>query len=418
MFSIKPVDNFCVFKKLGPTKQFLSLCVTMSRTRVLRKMTLKRSESGLIPPEDSGVEESDKLALLLNTEKLIVACADMQGRRNNMEDCYINARACAAPPATKQETASRRAVADVSDAAARRSKRNRSDKPSKSTDLPCERTIRIFAVCDGHGGSECSLFLSQHLAKYVSKHVGSIAVGNCKKIAPVRKAIQTAFAECESAFEEACLKTGSTSGSTCCMLILFEKEQIAFIANCGDSRAVSISCASDAKQFRGKLVTRDHSPADPDEKNRIEESGGFVMEFGHPGGVVHRVNGSLSVSRSFGDVTLRPHIIEDPDVYGPFDVRSGRDCAFLLACDGAFEANTTEELMTELALVVGECAANDTDGKQAPETPVGKRKRDSVAIGASKRATDQAFALVHAVRTFAYARGSYDNVTALWLHFP
>lgn len=60
-----------------------------------------------------------------------------------------------------------------------------------------------------------------------------------------------------------------------------------YIANCGDSRAVLCRNGEPA------VSTMDHKPTVAAEKKRIQEAGGSVM--------IHRVNGSLAVSRALGD---------------------------------------------------------------------------------------------------------------------
>lgn len=75
------------------------------------------------------------------------------------------------------------------------------------------------------------------------------------------------------------------SGSTA-VCVLISPEHF-FIANCGDSRAVLCRKGAPA------VCTQDHKPTVPAEKKRIQDAGGSVM--------IHRVNGSLAVSRALGD---------------------------------------------------------------------------------------------------------------------
>jgi len=60
-----------------------------------------------------------------------------------------------------------------------------------------------------------------------------------------------------------------------------------YIANCGDSRGVLCRKGAPA------VCTLDHKPTVPAERERIQRAGGSVM--------IHRVNGSLAVSRALGD---------------------------------------------------------------------------------------------------------------------
>merc|ERR1719361_730429 len=74
------------------------------------------------------------------------------------------------------------------------------------------------------------------------------------------------------------------------------------IGNIGDSRVVLGRADGSIVEGPGTDfgLTTDHKPAHPDERSRIERTGGHV-EFVQG---VARVNGDLAVSRSFGDA---PH---------------------------------------------------------------------------------------------------------------
>lgn len=63
--------------------------------------------------------------------------------------------------------------------------------------------------------------------------------------------------------------------------------------------------------FAGKIVrlSRDHRPEDPEEKERIESLGGRVITLPQD---APRLNGTLSVSRGFGDFDLQPCLSPEP----------------------------------------------------------------------------------------------------------
>lgn len=73
---------------------------------------------------------------------------------------------------------------------------------------------------------------------------------------------------------------------TTAVLILVTKSRY-FVANIGDSRAVL------CRAGQAVALSTDHKPDLPEERERIEKAGGYVKQ--------GRVNGSLSLSRSFGD---------------------------------------------------------------------------------------------------------------------
>ena len=78
-------------------------------------------------------------------------------------------------------------------------------------------------------------------------------------------------------------KTGdlSTAGTTACTVI-FRKEHI-FVSNCGDSTAI-MGIRNPAYGQPGeppliaKLLTKDHKPDDPVEKETIEELGEYLFD--------------------------------------------------------------------------------------------------------------------------------------------
>ncbi|EFX61264.1 hypothetical protein DAPPUDRAFT_16550, partial [Daphnia pulex] len=73
---------------------------------------------------------------------------------------------------------------------------------------------------------------------------------------------------------------------TTAIVLLVTKHRF-YVANIGDSRAVL------SRSDTAVPLSTDHKPDLPSERNRIEKAGGYVKE--------GRVNGSLGLSRSFGD---------------------------------------------------------------------------------------------------------------------
>ncbi|GAB9465159.1 hypothetical protein Gpo141_00002576 [Globisporangium polare] len=103
-----------------------------------------------------------------------------------------------------------------------------------------------------------------------------------------------------------------------------------YIANVGDCRAVL--CTADGLAVE---LTKDHKAALPEEKARIEASGGFV----HNG----RLDGILAISRGFGDLAHKQdgHLIATPDIYER--VVSDEDEFLLLASDGLFDVLSSQQ---------------------------------------------------------------------------
>jgi len=102
------------------------------------------------------------------------------------------------------------------------------------------------------------------------------------------------------------------------------------IANCGDSRAVL------SRNGVAVRLTRDHKPYIEEERSRIEQDGGFVLNaYG-----CSRVNGFLAMSRAIGD-HLIPSVIAQPDVTILY--RHPMDEFLICATDGLWDVITDEE---------------------------------------------------------------------------
>lgn len=91
-----------------------------------------------------------------------------------------------------------------------------------------------------------------------------------------------------------------TSGSVA--TVLFLKEMELYVSNVGDAQALLIR-----SEGGHKILTRKHDPADPSERARIREAGGFVSRQG-------KLNDVLEVSRAFGYVQMSPSVIASPHI--------------------------------------------------------------------------------------------------------
>lgn len=84
--------------------------------------------------------------------------------------------------------------------------------------------------------------------------------------------------------------------------VVYLQAQELFVANVGDAQAMVIQ--SDGSH---KIMTRKHDPAEPGERQRIRDAGGWVSRQG-------RLNDLLDVSRAFGYVDLMPAVQAAPHV--------------------------------------------------------------------------------------------------------
>lgn len=135
------------------------------------------------------------------------------------------------------------------------------------------------------------------------------------------KTIHNAFSEIDKE-AIACENGGSV---VLCAIIIENK---LFVINLGDSRAILVQKDGNVIQ-----LTKEHTPENPEECNRIEKLGGYVLNVGGKA----RVQGSLAVSRSLGDCFYKPFISNCPDIQ-EYDL--GVDDRFLvLGTDGLWNVN-------------------------------------------------------------------------------
>ena len=146
--------------------------------------------------------------------------------------------------------------------------------------------LNIYCVFDGHGGPTTSSYLRDHLTNELGARLQSVDLDHEEQ---VQKVITQTFLD----FDYQLLLKGVVDGSTATVAILTPNK--IYIANLGDSRSVIYD-----NEGNILIETGDHKPGDPYERSRIEQTGGTVINL-----EVDRVNGTLAVSRAFGDLYLK-----------------------------------------------------------------------------------------------------------------
>ena len=129
--------------------------------------------------------------------------------------------------------------------------------------------VSFFAVFDGHAGSKCSEYLKNNLHHFIfnSSHFPNFPL----------KAIEQGFKTCENNYIKSIHnKTRNQyydySGS--CAIIVLIIDDMCYVANLGDSRAV-YSYDTGSKFYQ---LSRDQKPNDPKEKKRIYKAGGSIFK--------------------------------------------------------------------------------------------------------------------------------------------
>eukprot|EP00746_Dinoflagellata_sp_MGD_P013491 gnl/MRDRNA2_/MRDRNA2_129189_c0_seq1.p1 gnl/MRDRNA2_/MRDRNA2_129189_c0~~gnl/MRDRNA2_/MRDRNA2_129189_c0_seq1.p1 ORF type:complete len:463 (+),score=114.86 gnl/MRDRNA2_/MRDRNA2_129189_c0_seq1:76-1464(+) len=199
----------------------------------------------------------------------------------------------------------------------------------------CKNGWRIATCLDGHGpnGHIVATRGVQTLPYYI--------MTSSKFPDDMREALKEAFEMCQADLQAHALEEGydvQASGSTIVSAVW--KGNKLWTAHCGDSRLV-IGYETDK---RLQFETQDHKPDDPQEKKRIESSGGEVRTYKYDDGwCVHRIFvkdkdfPGLCMARSLGDVSVKDHgVIATPDV-NEINIELAEKPFILMASDGIWE---------------------------------------------------------------------------------
>ncbi|XP_015575386.1 probable protein phosphatase 2C 11 [Ricinus communis] len=217
--------------------------------------------------------------------------------------------------------------------------------------------VAFFGVFDGHGGARTAEYLKNNLFRNLSSHPDFIK--------DTKTAIVEVFRQTDADYLNEEKGHQKDAGSTASTAVLLGDRLL--VANVGDSRVVASRAGSAIP------LSIDHKPDRSDERQRIEEAGGFIIWAG-----TWRVGGVLAVSRAFGDKLLKPYVVAEPEIQE--EEIDGVDF-IIVASDGLWNVLSNQDAV---ALV-----------------------RDIADAEAASRKLIQE----------AYARGSSDNITCVVVRF-
>jgi len=266
--------------------------------------------------------------------ELLVHCAtavkeDTPGWTN--QDSFV---ACVPPPAKAAEEAGDDAWDSYND----------SFGASDTAASAAARHV-LLGVLDGHGrlGHEVSRCASSRIPGHFAAQPSCLRTPG--------KALAAAVVASDHDVYKQLARDVEYNGSTCVIVMLDRSDKVLHCANVGDSRAVLGRQSKDTNRWETINLTTDIKPDDPNEKERIEMSGGVVSPAqidGEPTGP-QRVwedwsltKPGLAMGRSIGDgCARRVGIISDP-VMTVHKIRSD-DRFLIIASDGLWDALTSEE---------------------------------------------------------------------------
>ncbi|XP_072960771.1 probable protein phosphatase 2C 32 [Typha angustifolia] len=210
------------------------------------------------------------------------------------------------------------------------------DRYQAQLDLGGDAQKAFFGIFDGHGGKRAAEFASENMGELIAEELDKEGRESSSEIA---EAVKAGYLKTDKEF----LKE-KVGGGTCCVTALLREGNLV-VSNVGDCRAVL------SWEGKAEALTSDHRPSRQDERDRIENLGGFV-DFCRG---TWRVQGSLAVSRGIGDSHLKQWVIPDPDTK---ILKIKPKCEFLiLASDGLWDKVSNQEAV-DIARPL--CVENDS----------------------------------------------------------
>ncbi|XP_054711544.1 protein phosphatase 1K, mitochondrial-like [Uloborus diversus] len=191
--------------------------------------------------------------------------------------------------------------------------------------------LLYFAVFDGHGGSECADFCCEHMED-------NILYWLSRGEKDLETILQYSFQEVNNAYARHIIfncpgKDATTSGTTATVCLLRNSVELV-VGHVGDSRALL------CRNGDVKKLTTDHTADLKSEKERILKSGGMIKvdNLGRS-----LVNGRLAMTRSLGDLDLKPFGVSAQADTRSLEVKHGKDSFLILTTDGVnFSMNDQE----------------------------------------------------------------------------
>ncbi|EFC42107.1 phosphatase [Naegleria gruberi] len=190
----------------------------------------------------------------------------------------------------------------------------------------------FFAIYDGHGGRGAVNIVQNSFHNIFENELNFLESKNTDgtELIDVTQAYNSAYSRMDGELKvQEILYNGATSITCYIRYMPKMNKRFLYVANCGDARVVITK-----KTGQAERLTYDHKASDEGEVKRIKAKNGFVA--------YNRVNGVLSVTRSFGDHAMKEWVISDP--YHSFvDLTDGEYDYLVLACDGVWDVISDQD---------------------------------------------------------------------------
>uniref|UniRef100_T1IXQ3 protein-serine/threonine phosphatase n=1 Tax=Strigamia maritima TaxID=126957 RepID=T1IXQ3_STRMM len=180
--------------------------------------------------------------------------------------------------------------------------------------------ILYLAVFDGHGGNDCADFCSERLQDHICFWLN-------RGETDLKTILFTSFVEVNNAYSRFVTynRTKTTLSGTTATVCLLQNSIELVVGHVGDSRAIL------CRNGEARKLTTDHSPLLKTEKERIVQSKGMVVTDSYGRSLV---NGRLAMTRSLGDLDLKPYGVSAMPDTRSLQVQHGKDAFLVLTTDG------------------------------------------------------------------------------------
>ncbi|KAL4231005.1 Protein phosphatase 1K [Mactra antiquata] len=191
--------------------------------------------------------------------------------------------------------------------------------------------LMYFAIFDGHGGNTAVDFAQKFMLKHIEYWL--------TKTSNLFDVLHNSFIEVNNLLTRHIvtysLGTEGSTGTTATVCLLRNGIELV-VAHVGDSRAIM------CREGESLRLSHDHVPDDQEEAVRIKQCGGSIVD--NSLGVSH-VNGRLTMTRSIGDIELKPFGVTAEPYIRSIRIKHGVDAFLLLNTDGLSFVLNDQELM-------------------------------------------------------------------------
>ncbi|MFC1753860.1 PP2C family serine/threonine-protein phosphatase [Thermoproteota archaeon] len=243
------------------------------------------------------------------------------------------------------------------------------------------KDIEYFAVFDGHGGGDYSEKARVEFKTYLLTELKKLDVLSIHDPALAADAVHNAFLAFDKDLSTS--KSGYVFDPGTTAIVMLAIDDWIITANAGDGRAYCVTNENTVIP-----LSYEHKPYNPEEKERIQDCGGFVNNYF--GDTCQRVCRSLAVSRAFGDYNINTLARSETTakLISPVPaisiIKRQENDTFIILCDGVSDFFSPTVIPQYL---------NDSDKEE--------------------RKSRSPLSMAHALCEKAILNGSQDNVTAL-----